>query len=649
MCGIVGYIGKRKAYPILMEGLHKLEYRGYDSAGTALISESGSLNLYKAKGKVADLESVADGKDVSGTLGIAHTRWATHGVPNEVNSHPHVSMSGEIVLVHNGIIENYATLKEQLIEKGYTFKSETDTEVLVQLIQYVMDTMSVKKLAHAVRIALTKAIGAYAIAVIDKKNPNKLICARKQSPLAIGVGEDNSEFFIASDASPIASYTKKIVYLDDDEIAVCERGKELQVFNLDNEEVEHEIKEVDIDLSMLSKGGYPHFMLKEIFDQPNVLRDCMRGRIVNAPYSRPWAPAQDYVPESVGEQSRTTKSSNGSNCPLSVILSAVTLHRRELLRARRIVIVSCGTSWHAGLIGKQLIEHFCRIPVEVAYASEFRYSDSVIEPDDVVMAISQSGETADTMAAMEMAKKQGALVFGIVNGVGSSIARISDTGVYIHVGPEIGVASTKAFTGQVTVLVMLALALGMAKGTVSQEEYDEVLHELVLIPEKIEKVLQQNDKIKEIASNYTYAHNFLYLGRGWNYPVALEGALKLKEISYIHAEGYPAAEMKHGPIALIDGEMPVVFIATHHQLYQKIISNMQEVISRNGRILAIVTEGDEQVRNMVDEVIEVPETIACLAPLLSVIPLQLLSYHVAVAKGLNVDQPRNLAKSVTVE
>lgn len=633
MCGIVGYIGHRKAYPILMEGLHKLEYRGYDSAGCALMSDSDNLNIYKAKGKVADLEAVAEGKDMSGSLGIAHTRWATHGVPSEVNSHPHVSQSGDITIVHNGIIENYAAIKEQLMAKGYTFKSETDTEVLVQLIQYVMDSMHIKNLAHAVRIALKKVIGAYAIAVIDRKNPNKLICARKSSPLAIGVSEDNSEFFIASDASPIASYTKKIVYLNDDEIAVCERGKDLQVFNLDNEEVEHEIKEVDIDLSMLSKGGYPHFMLKEIFDQPNVLRDCMRGRVINAPYSRPWYPQSDV---------------NGGN-HLSVILSAVTQHRRELLRARRIVIVSCGTSWHAGLIGKQLIEHFCRIPVEVAYASEFRYSDSVIEPDDVVMAISQSGETADTMAAMEMAKKQGALVFGIVNGVGSSIARISDTGVYIHVGPEIGVASTKAFTGQVTVLVMLALALGMAKGTVSQEEYDEVLHELVLIPEKIEKVLQQNDKIKEIASNYTYAHNFLYLGRGWNYPVALEGALKLKEISYIHAEGYPAAEMKHGPIALIDGEMPVVFIATHHQLYQKIISNMQEVISRNGRILAIVSEGDEQVKNMVEEVIEVPATIACLAPLLSVIPLQLLSYHVAVAKGLNVDQPRNLAKSVTVE
>jgi len=658
MCGIVGYIGQRKAYPILMEGLHKLEYRGYDSAGCALMSDSDNLNIYKAKGKVADLESVAEGKDVSGTLGIAHTRWATHGVPSEVNSHPHVSMSGDIVLVHNGIIENYATLKEQLIEKGYTFKSETDTEVLVQLIEYTYETLQTSqnpsnlpclgetkvKLAWAVRLALKKVIGAFAIAIIDRKNPNKLICARRQSPLAIGVGETVtphkqgepegvSEFFIASDASPIASYTKKIVYLDDDEIAVCERGKELQVFNLDNEEVEHEIKEVDIDLSMLSKGGYPHFMLKEIFDQPNVLRDCMRGRIVNAPYSRPWAPQSDM---------------NGGN-HLSVILSAVTQHRRELLRAKRIVIVSCGTSWHAGLIGKQLIEHFCRIPVEVAYASEFRYSDSVIEPDDVVMAISQSGETADTMAAMELAKKQGALVFGIVNGVGSSIARISDTGVYIHVGPEIGVASTKAFTGQVTVLTMLALALGMAKGTVSQEEYDEVLHELVLIPEKIEKVLQQNDKIKEIAQGLTNAKNCLYLGRGFNYPVAMEGALKLKEISYIHAEGYPAAEMKHGPIALIDGEMPVIFLATHHQLYQKIISNMQEVISRNGRIIAIVTEGDEQVRNMVEEVIEVPQTLNCLVPLLSVIPLQLLSYHVAVAKGLNVDQPRNLAKSVTVE
>lgn len=633
MCGIVGYIGKRNAYPILMEGLHKLEYRGYDSAGTALISESGELHVYKAKGKVADLEKEAKGNDTTGTLGIAHTRWATHGVPSEANSHPHISQNGNIALVHNGIIENYAALKEQLITKGYTFKSETDTEVLVQLIQYIQDTMHTKKLAHAVHIALTKAIGAYAIAVFDRNSPNKLICARKSSPLAIGICEDNSEFFIASDASPIASYTKKIVYLNDNEIAVCERGKEIQIFNLELKDIDPEVKEVNIDLSMLSKGGYPHFMLKEIFDQPNVLRDCMRGRVVNAPYSRPWAP----------------QSLKNGGCHLSVILSAVTLHRRELLRAKRIIIVSCGTSWHAGLIGKQLIERFCKIPVEVAYASEFRYSEPVIEHDDVVMAISQSGETADTMAAMELAKEKGALVFGIVNSVGSSISRISDTGVYIHVGPEIGVASTKAFSGQVTVLVMLSLALGMAKGTVEQDEYDEVLNELVQIPEKIERVLQQNDKIKAIAQEYANVRNFLYLGRGFNFPVALEGALKLKEISYIHAEGYPAAEMKHGPIALIDGEMPVVFIATHHKLYQKIISNMQEVISRKGQILAIVTEGDEQVKKMVHKVIEIPDTLRCLEPLLTVIPLQLLSYHVAVAKGLDVDQPRNLAKSVTVE
>lgn len=633
MCGIVGYIGIRNAYPILIEGLHKLEYRGYDSAGVALITDSGNLEVYKAKGKVADLEFVAADKDCSGNIGIAHTRWATHGVPSEANSHPHVSQYGNITLVHNGIIENYATIKEQLIEKGYIFKSDTDTEVLVQLIQYTKDTVPNCHLAMAVRLALKKVIGAYAIAVIDSKNPNKLVCARKSSPLAIGVTDGNKEMFIASDASPIAAYTKQIIYLNDDEIAVCECNKDIQVFNLDNERISPEVKEVDIDLNMLSKGNFEHFMLKEIFDQPNVLRDCMRGRIVNAPYSCPWSPQKE-------------KNNVDS---LSVILSAVTLHRRELLRARRIIIVSCGTSWHAGLVGKQLIEHFCNIPVEVAYASEFRYSDSVIEPDDVVMAISQSGETADTMAAMEMAKKKKALVFGIVNAVGSSISRISDTGVYIHVGPEIGVASTKAFTGQVTVLVMLSLALGMAKGTVSQEEYDEVLNELVTIPDKIQKVLEQNNKIKDIAHKYTNSKNFLYLGRGYNYPVALEGALKLKEISYIHAEGYPAAEMKHGPIALIDSEIPVVFLATHHQLYQKIVSNMQEVISRKGKILAIVTEGDEQVKAMVGETIEVPPTIACLAPLLSVIPLQLLSYHVAVAKGLNVDQPRNLAKSVTVE
>ena len=618
MCGIVGYIGNKDAYPILIKGLQRLEYRGYDSAGCAMLSaKDHKLNVYKAKGKVSDLVKFAEGKDVSGSIGIAHTRWATHGVPSELNAHPHVSQSGNLTLVHNGIIENYATLREQLKKHGYEFKSETDTEVLVQLIEFVMEKNDVD-LSTAVRVALGKVYGAYAIAVIDSRNPNVLVAARKSSPLAVGVVEDNSEFFLASDASPIAEYTSHIVYLKDEEVAVIERGEQLRVYNLNGEKSETEIKEVDVDLSMLDHEGFPHFMLKEIFDQPNVLRDCMSGRVIESPFT--------HHPD--------------------VLLSAVRGHRRELLQAKRIVIVSCGTSWHAGLIGKQLIEHFCRIPVEVAYASEFRYSNPVIEPNDVVMAISQSGETADTLAAIQMAKEKGALIFGIVNGVGSSIARESDTGTYIHVGPEIGVASTKAFTGQVVVLTMIALALGMAKGTIEEDEFEETIKELQLIPDKIKKVLEQNDKIQKLAVKFTFAHNFLYLGRGWNYPVALEGALKLKEISYIHAEGYPAAEMKHGPIALVDEEMPVVFIATHHKLYRKIISNMQEVISRKGHIIAIVTEGDEEIKNMVDEVIEVPQTLACLAPLLSVIPLQLLSYHVAVAKGLNVDQPRNLAKSV---
>ena len=621
MCGIVGYIGSKDAYPILIKGLQRLEYRGYDSAGCAMLSaKEHKLNVYKAKGKVSDLVKFAEGKDVSGSIGIAHTRWATHGVPSEVNAHPHVSQSGNLTLVHNGIIENYATLREQLKKHGFSFKSETDTEVLVQLIEYVMEKNAVD-LPTAVRVALGKVYGAYAIAVIDSRNPNVLVAARKSSPLAVGVVDDNSEFFLASDASPIAEYTNHIVYLKDEEVAVIERGEQLRVYNLSGEKSETEIKEVDVDLSMLDHEGFPHFMLKEIFDQPNVLKDCMSGRVIESPFT--------HHPD--------------------VLLSAVRGHRRELLQAKRIVIVSCGTSWHAGLIGKQLIEHFCRIPVEVAYASEFRYSNPVIEPNDVVMAISQSGETADTLAAIQMAKEKGALIFGIVNGVGSSIARESDTGTYIHVGPEIGVASTKAFTGQVVVLTMIALALGMAKGTIEEDEFEETIKELQLIPDKIKKVLEQNDKIQKLAVKFTFAHNFLYLGRGWNYPVALEGALKLKEISYIHAEGYPAAEMKHGPIALVDEEMPVVFIATHHKLYRKIISNMQEVISRKGHIIAIVTEGDEEIKKMVDEVIEVPQTLACLAPLLSVIPLQLLSYHVAVAKGLNVDQPRNLAKSVTVE
>lgn len=616
MCGIVGYIGKRQAYPILIGGLHRLEYRGYDSAGVALLSDSDRLNVYKAKGKVSELENAAGEKDCSGTIGIAHTRWATHGEPSTRNAHPHVSESGNLTLVHNGIIENYVVLREQLKQRGMHFQSDTDTEVLVQLIEYVQQSHKLS-LELAVQAALKRVIGAYAIVVLDRRTPNRLVAARKSSPMVVGIGEQGDEYFVASDASPIAEYTSQMVYLKDEEVVVCERGKQLHVFNLNNEDVPVEVKKVELDLTMLDKGGFPHFMLKEIFDQPNVLQDCMRGRLL-----------PDHG---------------------RVVLSAVTEHRERLVGARRFIIVSCGTSWHAGLIGKQLIEHFCKIPVEVEYASEFRYREPVILPDDVVMAISQSGETADTLAAIELARQAGAFVFGVVNAVGSSIARNTDTGTYIHVGPEIGVASTKAFTGQVCVLTMLALTLGEARGTVDAQEYRAVIDELQQIPAKIQHILSQNDRIATLSKIFTYAHNFLYLGRGWNFPVALEGALKLKEISYIHAEGYPAAEMKHGPIALIDQEMPVVVIATHHQLYEKIISNMQEVKSRNGRIIAIVTEGDEVVKQMVSEYIEVPETLSCLAPLLSVVPLQLLAYHIAVQKGLNVDQPRNLAKSVTVE
>ena len=575
-----------------------------------------SLEIYKAKGKVVGLEAIAADRPHSGCIGIAHTRWATHGLPTENNAHPHQSENGRLTIVHNGIIENYAVLREQLRSKGYHFKSETDTEVLVQLIQYTLDSTG-EDLTTCVRLALGKVIGAYAIVVIDRENPDTLIAARKSSPMAIGIGEGNCEFFIASDASPIAEYTTRMVYLSDGQIALCRRGEELQVFTLDNDMVKVKVKNVKLDLNMLDKGGYEHFMLKEIHEQPACLRDCMRGRIVE----------------------------DGKR----VILSAITEHREEMLSARRMVIVSCGTSWHAGLIGKQLIEQYCRIPVEVAYASEFRYSDPVIGPKDIVIAISQSGETADTLAAIQLALEKGALVYGIVNAVGSSIARNSDTGTYIHVGPEIGVASTKAFTGQVTVLAMMALALGREKGSISDEEYQTLIDELLAIPGKMEKVLGQDEKIRQIAKKFQDKHNALYLGRGINYPVALEGALKLKEISYLHAEGYPAAEMKHGPIALVDEEMPVVFIATHYELYEKVISNMQEVIARKGRILAVVTEGDELVKKMVDDVIEVPEVHSSLAPLLTVLPLQMLAYHVAVSKGLNVDQPRNLAKSVTVE
>lgn len=616
MCGIVGYIGPREAYPILIAGLKRLEYRGYDSAGIALINDGGQLNVYKEKGKVSNLEAIASQRDTTGKIGIAHTRWATHGEPSAVNAHPHVSQSGRLALVHNGIIENYASLKEFLKGKGFTFKSSTDTEVLVQLIEFMQQEYG-KDLEGAVVLALRRVVGAYAIAVIDKEFPDKIVVAKKSSPVAIGVGKDNGEFFFASDALPFADYTNKLIYLNDNEVALLKLGQDIEIRNLDNKEITHDIKEVDINLESLEKGGFDHFMLKEIYDQPRCISDCMRGRLLL-------------------KEKR-------------IVLSTINLHRNELVNAGRFVIVACGTSWHAGLIGKQLIEQWAKIPVEVEYASEFRYRNPVILPGDVVIAISQSGETADTLAAFELAKKSGALCFGIVNAVGSSIARASDTGIYIHVGPEIGVASTKAFTGQVTVLTLFALALGHELGTIPQQEYEDTIEELGRIPDKIKTVLEKDSKIKDIARTLTYAENALYMGRGYNYPVALEGALKLKEISYIHAEGYPAAEMKHGPIALIDEDMPVVFVATHHQLYKKILSNIEEVKARNGRIIAIVTEGDEAVSDIAEATIEVPPTLAPLAPLLSVIPLQLTAYHVAVEKGLNVDQPRNLAKSVTVE
>lgn len=616
MCGIVGYIGYRDAYPVLISGLHRLEYRGYDSAGVAIITDSGNMNVYKEKGKVINLEQLASTKDCSGHIGIAHTRWATHGEPSRINAHPHVSQNGRLALVHNGIIENYDSLKKFLTSRGYSFKSSTDTEVLVQLIQFIQDEYH-EDLEKSVISALNRVTGAYAIAVLDKDCPDKIVVARKSSPLVIGIGDDYNEFFIASDALPFVEYTKKIIYLNDGEVALLRLHHKVEIHNLDNEDVDPKIKDVDVDLNSLEKGGFPHFMLKEIYDQPRCISDCMRGRLLP-------------------DEKR-------------IVLSAINLHRDRLLRAKRFIIVACGTSWHAGLIGKQLIEQWCGIPVEVEYASEFRYRNPVVHPDDVVIAISQSGETADTLAAFELAKQKGALCFGVVNVVGSSIARASDTGIYIHVGPEIGVASTKAFTGQVTVLTLFALALGHELGFIPQNEFEKYIAEMALIPDKMKLVLKQDDKIKKIARSLTYARNALYMGRGFNYPVALEGALKLKEISYIHAEGYPAAEMKHGPIALVDEDMPVIFVATHHQLYKKILSNIQEVKARNGRILAIVTEGDEAVRKIAEEVIEVPPTLPAVAPLLSVLPLQLLSYHVAVFKGLNVDQPRNLAKSVTVE
>ena len=614
MCGIVGYIGTKQAYPILVNGLKRLEYRGYDSAGVAMINDKGDLNVYKTKGKVADLEAFCADKDITGMVGIAHTRWATHGEPSSVNAHPHYSESKNLAIIHNGIIENYAEIKKRLEEKGMHFRSQTDTEVLVQLIEYIQTTRNVDLLT-AVQVALHQVIGAYAVAVLDRNNPRQIIAARKQSPLVVGIGD--GEFYLGSDASPIVEYTDKVVYLEDGNIAVLVPGEELKVVDIYNEKQDAVVKKVNINLGQIEKGGFPHFMLKEIFEQPECLKTCMLGRI----------------------------NVEGNKVSLSAVLD----YRKELISAKRIIIVACGTSWHAGLIGKQILENLCRIPVEVEYASEFRYRNPVVGAGDVVIAISQSGETADTLVAIKLAKEMGAFIYGICNAVGSSIPRATDTGSYIHVGPEIGVASTKAFTGQVTVLTMLALALADVMGTISHEEYVTIVKGLQEIPAKMEEVLKLNDRIADLSRTFTYARNFLYLGRGFSYPVALEGALKLKEISYIHAEGYPAAEMKHGPIALIDSDMPVVVIATHNELYEKVLSNIQEIKARNGRVIALVSKGDDTISKIADEVIELPDTLECLEPLIATIPLQLLAYHVAVCKGKDVDQPRNLAKSVTVE
>lgn len=616
MCGIVGYLGERDAFPILLKGLKRLEYRGYDSAGVALVNNNGNLSVYKTKGKVSDLEAYCEDKDVTGSVGIAHTRWATHGEPSSRNAHPHYSSSRNLVIIHNGIIENYAAIKRNLMAKGVRFESDTDTEVLVQLIEYIQ----VKKgldLLTSMQVALRQVIGAYAIAVIDKREPRQIIAARKQSPLVVGIGD--GEFFLGSDASPIIEYTDKVVYLEDGNIAVMRQGEELKVVNILNVKLSPEVQTVDLDLGQIEKGGFPHFMLKEIFEQPECLTNCMRGRVVSVDHG------------------------------MGVVLSAITDYRGKLLNAKRFIIVACGTSWHAGLIGKQLIENYCRIPVEVEYASEFRYRNPVVTADDVVIAISQSGETADTLAAVELAKRNGAFIYGICNAIASSIARVTDTGTYIHVGPEIGVASTKAFTGQVTVLTLLALAIGKEKGTIAEADYQAIAEGLWNVPSKIQEVLGLNNKIADLSRTFTYAHNFLYLGRGYSYPVALEGALKLKEISYIHAEGYPAAEMKHGPIALIDSDMPVVVIATHNAMYEKVLSNIQEIKARKGKVIALVTKGDETISKIADEVIELPDTLECLEPLIATVPLQLLAYHIAVCKGKDVDQPRNLAKSVTVE
>lgn len=614
MCGIVGYLGGRDVYDILIKGLHRLEYRGYDSAGVALETPEGKLNVYKAMGKVSNLEAFCRDKDLRASVGIAHTRWATHGEPSDNNAHPHYSEDRNLALVHNGTIENYKVLKDALMLHGVSFHTETDTEVLVQLIEYIKLTNGCS-LIEAVREALSQVQGAYAIAVLEKGHPEEMVAARKSSPLVIGIGED--EFFLASDATPFVEYTKEAVYVKDDEIAVMRRGEPLRLLNLKNEETTVDVTELNLSISQLEKGGYPHFMLKEIFEQPATLLDCLRGRVV--------------------EHGRR------------IVLAGVMDNEEKFRSAKRIVIVACGTSWHAGLLGKYLIQELCHLPVEVEYASEFRYNNPVIGPDDIVIAISQSGETADTLAAIQIARQKGAFVYGISNVVGSSIPRETHSGTYIHVGPEIGVASTKAFTGQVLVLTLLALAVGHLRGTVSDEQVAELGGWILRLPSLVKEVLKLDKKIRHLSAIYTYARNFLYLGRGYNYPTALEGALKLKEISYIHAEGYPAAEMKHGPIALIDADMPSVIVAPADHLYDKIVSNVQQVKARGGSIIAIVSKGDTEISKIADHVLEVPVVPECLNPIITSIPMQLLSYYIAINKGKDVDMPRNLAKSVTVE
>jgi glutamine---fructose-6-phosphate transaminase (isomerizing) len=612
MCGIVAYVGPKQAYPILMKGLYRLEYRGYDSAGLAILD--GDIKLYKNKGKVSELEKYVSDKNVDGTIGIGHTRWATHGEPNDANAHPHFSNSKKLAIIHNGIIENYATLREELKSRGYHFSSNTDTEVLVHLIEDILHKEN-KSLVEAVQTALNQVVGAYAIVVISQENPDMLIAAKKGSPLVVGVGEN--EYFVASDATPIVEHTRKVTYLNDEEIAIIKRNEDLKIKTIKNIDKTPYIQELEMNLSAIEKGGFPHFMLKEIYEQPRSIRDCMRGRL---------------------------------NLESGIVaLGGIIDYIEKIKNANRIIFVACGTSWHAALVGEYLLEELARIPVEVEYASEFRYRNPLIFENDVVIAISQSGETADTLAAIELAKSKGATIIGICNVVGSSIARATHAGSYTHAGPEIGVASTKAFTAQVTVLTLMALMIADKKGAIPKSDFFRIINQLAAIPDKVEKTLETNNQILEIAAKFKDARNFLYLGRGFNFPVALEGALKLKEISYIHAEGYPAAEMKHGPIALIDAEMPVVVVATNQAVYEKVISNIEEVKARKGVIIAVVSEGDKTVKQIADYVIEVPESEEIFSPLLATIPLQLLSYHIAVLRGCSIDQPRNLAKSVTVE